>query len=1082
MANNPLQSTPPLSMNDIIIEKEFTSGTTKNLAQLVTENDGQTPHIVLNTLNPAPLISRIQEVPRSLLAWLGYDHSLTGSGTDGTEIITGTTGMMHQLTKTGQADDYPNLTYFTNLKRSYVESIIKAKNNSTVFIETPSDTASVFINTYSSPATSPYDELYTFFYVALGRAYAKIPLSSITDYDINKAEIRFTVSGFGSMPEFRLMLVYYSNTTICTGYWSSSENTNIISDVVMVTGNGTITFTLNSLGVELLKQQAQGSDKYFRVGVLLFDKDYLEEPALGSNLISGTDSDMSGSNNWNPVGYTSLEVDYDDGVGFSSLRIRKTDPTVSWFGTELDSSNIEILDTGSSDYSFSTETANTYSIAFRYRWVNEPQTISLGQKAHLELNGNHVRCGIAEYGMYGSYFNGYSSSWEKACTSEKIDSIISSGLIFYPEDLASYADRTTELLIAEVELYKHFFLASLGCTLAPSTEFLKTYNKTTSVPTLTTTTVYSINTTTAYSGGNISNDGGDSVLSRGVCWNTAGTPTIANSKTTDGSGVGSFASYITSLSPGTTYFVRAYATNGVGTGYGNQESFSTLEDVPVLTTDTVTAGTNGTTATSGGNITAANGAIIARGVCWNQTGSPTTLDDKTSDGTGSGSFTSNISGLAYGESYYVRAYASNSTYTGYGDQKTVTMWNYATFTDGVFDVKSATMFQVKNIDITATGDGSSTVDKLGLVAKIGSVPTISNYDYEYHVTEQTVANGYVLTLSGMASGYTYQYRVYVQNNVGYKYGAVSEVTLGAIPTLSTVSVSNIDNDSADSGGTGISDNGPSISTKGCVCKAGSVPTILSYDVKTNDGSGTASFSSSLTGLVASTTYYVRAYATNILGTGYGGRETFATLGSTPSLTTDAVTRTSSSTADSGGNVTSVGGSSVTAWGVCWNTTGSPTTSSSKDNYTGTQASPFSFDADLNTLVNGTIYYARAYATNSHGTSYGNEIVYSHIDNASVTTDTPVWVNGSIADCGGNITYDGGQFPLTEHGIVWGSSINPTTGSYLGKVSISGGTEGVFDADMTSLTINATYYVRAYVINDAGTSYGNEIQYVHVDSS
>jgi hypothetical protein len=105
----------------------------------------------------------------------------------------------------------------------------------------------------------------------------------------------------------------------------------------------------------------------------------------------------------------------------------------------------------------------------------------------------------------------------------------------------------------------------------------------TTVPTLTTTSVTNITATTASSGGNITDDGGASVTARGVCWNTSSSPTIANSKTTDGTGVGSFTSSITGLTQGNTYYVRSYATNSMGTSYGNEISFSSLSGKKINT-------------------------------------------------------------------------------------------------------------------------------------------------------------------------------------------------------------------------------------------------------------------------------------------------------------------------------------------------------------------------------------------------------------------------------------------------------------------------------------------------------------------
>ena len=113
-----------------------------------------------------------------------------------------------------------------------------------------------------------------------------------------------------------------------------------------------------------------------------------------------------------------------------------------------------------------------------------------------------------------------------------------------------------------------------------------------SLPTLTTTAASSITTTTATTGGNITNDGGASITVRGVCWSTSANPTIADSITTGGTGAGIFTSALTGLTANTTYYIRAYATNSVGTGYGAQLSFTTaVTDKDGNVYHTVTIGT-----------------------------------------------------------------------------------------------------------------------------------------------------------------------------------------------------------------------------------------------------------------------------------------------------------------------------------------------------------------------------------------------------------------------------------------------------------------------------------------------------------
>lgn len=193
-----------------------------------------------------------------------------------------------------------------------------------------------------------------------------------------------------------------------------------------------------------------------------------------------------------------------------------------------------------------------------------------------------------------------------------------------------------------------------------------TYIPNNSAPVVATTTVSAITQTTAQSGGNITSDGGAAVTARGVCWSTNVNPTVADSKTIDGSGTGGFTSVITGLNAGTNYYVRAYATNSVGTGYGSARPFTTAGSIPVVTTTAVSAITQ-TTSQSGGNVASDGGAAVtARGVCWSTDPTPTIADNKTTDGSGTGSFTSAITGLNTGTNYYVRAYATNSMGTGYG--------------------------------------------------------------------------------------------------------------------------------------------------------------------------------------------------------------------------------------------------------------------------------------------------------------------------------------------------------------------------------------------------------------------------------
>lgn len=160
--------------------------------------------------------------------------------------------------------------------------------------------------------------------------------------------------------------------------------------------------------------------------------------------------------------------------------------------------------------------------------------------------------------------------------------------------------------------------------------------------------------------------GNNRVTVSGICWSTNENPTITDNISTNGPMEGNFSSEIKDLQSFTKYFVRAYATNAAGTTYGNQISFTTTGPLAALNTTEIT-GITGSTAIGGGVLTAHGNTVTSRGVCWNAKDIPTINDSKTEDGSGEGSFISNITGLKPGVMYKVRAYAVNFGGIAYGE-------------------------------------------------------------------------------------------------------------------------------------------------------------------------------------------------------------------------------------------------------------------------------------------------------------------------------------------------------------------------------------------------------------------------------
>ena len=189
----------------------------------------------------------------------------------------------------------------------------------------------------------------------------------------------------------------------------------------------------------------------------------------------------------------------------------------------------------------------------------------------------------------------------------------------------------------------------------------------------------------------------------------------------------------------------------------------------------------------------------------------------------------------------------------------------------------------------------------------------------------------------------------------------------------------------------------------------------------------------------------------------------------PTLTTVSVSEITQISAVSGGNVTSDGGAEVTVRGVCWGTSHNPTTSSDKtEDGTGTGA----FTSNLSYLMANITYYVRAYASNSQGTSYGNEVSFatSQIALATLTTAEITGITPTTAFSGGYITDDGGG-TITASGVCWSTAQNPTLDN---NFTTDGSESDAYSSAISGLTAKTNYYVRAYATNEAGTAYGNQL--------
>lgn len=365
-----------------------------------------------------------------------------------------------------------------------------------------------------------------------------------------------------------------------------------------------------------------------------------------------------------------------------------------------------------------------------------------------------------------------------------------------------------------------------------------------------------------------------------------------------------------------------------------------------------------------------------------------------------------------------------------------------------------------------TSTRGQTITERGIVSSSVSNPTISNTK----TVNGTGIGSYITSIPYGARVNRY-FRAYVTTNKGTYYSNQIYVEIDMSLSI-TVNARNITHNSAEIYGTVDLQDPYTVNRFIIQWGLGSLTEQVDADL-----AGDGTFSVLITGLSATTNYYYAAGVFDCVGIRSQNGSTYFTTTTAPvDPTAPEVNTTSYNNVTStgfivNGEVYSDGGASVTERGVVIDTSTYPTTDSNLQKVTsGTGTGTFS--STFSSLTSNTVYYARAYAINSVGTSYGQQFEITTLTGYT----TPVVVTSSVANiskttatAGGNVTDDGGD-AIIERGVVYGLSANPTIFSYIGKVS-NGTGEGSFTTSLTNLQAGTTYHVRAYGTSNTATGYG-----------
>ena len=554
--------------------------------------------------------------------------------------------------------------------------------------------------------------------------------------------------------------------------------------------------------------------------------------------------------------------------------------------------------------------------------------------------------------------------------------------------IGNYTRNITGLSLSTTYHYRAYAINSVGTAYGADSTI--TTNASAVIPTVLRIAASNITALTATFGGNITSDGGSTVTSSGIVYATTTNPLLFGTGVTDSTTnplvtIGTYSFSTSGLTHSTKYYFKAYATNSIGTAYSSLDSFTTAPVVSVLpyfqNFDSI--GTTGWNSIATGGINEWVLGTPAKSQLSGSYSSPKCWFTSTA-----ANYSDNHDGALVSPQFDFTSYAANPIVKFRHNFATETGWDASILE---ISINGGTWTKLDNT--LGTGSNYNTTNSLSWYNSSSTAGPISanKWSDNSSLFSSNVSNWIQsqTVLTGAAGQSNVKFRIrFGSDGSGTDEGVAVdniEVVAPTAPIVFTGTKTNLTTSSADLTGSITSNGNSTITKSGIVYSTTSAPVLGAFgviDSTTNPLVIIGSFTKGTTGLSISTLYYYRAYAINAVDTSYGADSTFTTNSTAviPTILKIAATNLTTTTATVGGNITSDGGSTVTASGIVYNTTTSPLTlfSTAIDSATSPVVTAGIYSINPAGLTHSTKYYYKAYATNGIGTAY------STID--SFTTD------------------------------------------------------------------------------------------------